>query len=333
MMSPLRRLFDRRPTTAEGWLARMSRSDVDARDQAGLLAWLESDPDHLADYEIAKADYAALSELRGALAVDLARLNGHRWPARRDRRWVLAGGGVMAAAAVAAVLVPTLMASSPYAGAIDYVSAPGQIRDIALADGTTITLDADSAVRVALHDDARRVVLERGAAYFDVAHDAAVPFQVAVADRRVIVTGTRFTTRLRGEKAEVSLLEGRVAIGAGDVRSRGALDRAQVLQPGDRARFTPFSVGLHVAKTDVELETAWRQRRLVFHDATLAEVVAEAGRYADRPLVIADPRLARMRVTAVLPLEGQGALVDRMAALLPIRVETGPDGQALIRAE
>jgi transmembrane sensor len=156
---------------------------------------------------------------------------------------------------------------------------------------------------------------------------------VAVADRRVIVTGTRFTTRLRGEQAEVSLLEGRVAIGARDVRSRGALDRAQVLQPGDRARFTPFSVGLHVAKTDVELETAWRQRRLIFRDATLAEVVAEAGRYADRPLVIADPRLARMRVTAVLPLEGQGALVDRMAALLPIRVQTGPGGQALIRAE
>ncbi|MBU2417468.1 MAG: FecR/PupR family sigma factor regulator, partial [Alphaproteobacteria bacterium] len=55
MMDRLTALFDRRPRTAEDWLARMSRPDVDARDQADLMDWLDADPAHLDHYEAAKA--------------------------------------------------------------------------------------------------------------------------------------------------------------------------------------------------------------------------------------------------------------------------------------
>ncbi|MFN3932211.1 MAG: FecR family protein [Brevundimonas sp.] len=333
MMDRLTALFDRRPRTAEDWLARMSRPDVDARDQAAFMDWLDADPAHLDHYEAARADSLALEPLRAAFARDLADIRpwaGRSRGAPRRPAWpVLAGGlATLATAFVAALL---LWPTSPSRGQL-FQSPPTEVLDVELADGSRVTLDADSAIRVALADDVRRVELERGAAYFDVAHADALPFQVTVMEQRVIVTGTRFVTALTDGGGEVSLLEGRVSVGARDAADRDALAGAVGLLPGQRLRLTANGPG-RPEPADLETATAWRKRRLVFRDVPLSEVVATAGRYADRPLVIADGRLNRSRVTAVLPLSGEGTLVQRMDELLPISVEDTPDGRTLIRAE
>ena len=332
MLERLHTLLAGRPRTAETWLARMARPGAGARDQAGLKAWMEADPDHLRQYEQAKADQAALEPLRDAFAADLAALR--RTPRRTvGRRPVLAGGLTiaLATAAIAAVALVPMLRAGPQARL--YESAPGRITDIVLEDGSRVTLDAGSAIRVALGQDARRATLERGAAYFEVAHNAARPFQVAVGDRRVIVTGTRFVTALTGDGAQVSLLQGRVAVGARDVRDKAALAGAVMLSPGQRADFKPGRPGIQKTSADVETATAWRKHRLVFQDAPLSSVIAAASRYSDHPLVLADPSLGRTRVTVLLPLDGPGALEDRLAALLPIRIEQAPDGRKLIHAE
>lgn len=331
MLHRLTALIASRPKTAEAWLARMGRPDAGARDHAAFLAWLEADPDHLRQYEEAKAAQAALAGLRDVFGVELARLrqrDGRR--SIQPRRLALAGGLAMAAVAGAVVLKPMLRAGPE--GRL-YESAPGRIVDVTLDDGSRVTLDSGSAIRVALAGDARRLTLERGGAYFEVAHDADHPFQVSVADRRVIVTGTRFATTLTGDGAEVFVLQGRVVVGRRDAAQKGALDGGLALAPGERAAFRPGEPEIHKTRADVEAATAWRRRRLVFHEAPLSDVIAAAARYSDAPLVAADPALDRIRVTTVLPLEGEGLLSDRMAALLPIRTERTSDGRILIRAE
>jgi transmembrane sensor len=332
MLGRLTAMFATRPKTAEDWLARMGRPGAGARDEAAFLAWLQADTAHLRQYEQAKVDLDALEGLRGAFAMDLARLGPRERRSQAPRRWALAGGlaATAAAAVVALVLAPTLRAGPE---SRLYESAPGRIVDVTLEDGSRMTLDAGSAVRVALTEDVRRVTLERGGAYFEVAHDAAHPFQVSVGDRRVIVTGTRFATTLTGDGAQVSLLHGRVAVGRRDAAEGGALDGALTLSPGERAVFRPGQPGIVKARADVESATAWRRRRLVFRDAPLSDVIIAASRYSDAPLVVADPDLMQVRVTAVLPLEGEGALADRIAVLLPVRTERTADGRVLIRAE
>lgn len=328
MLERLNILIAARPRTAEAWLARMARPGAGAREQAGLMAWLEADPDHLRQYEQAKADQAALEPLRSAFAGDLAALR--RSERKSMTRRPLLASGLAVAAVAAVVLVPMLKGAEQ--GRL-YEAAPGRITDIALDDGSRVTLDAGSAIRVNLGEDARRATLERGAAYFEVAHNTARPFQVAVGDRRVIVTGTRFVTALTGDGAQISLLQGRVAVGTRDATAKDALDGALMLSPGERADFQPGKPGIRKMAADVEMATAWRTRRLVFQDAPLSAVVAAVARYSDHPLVLADPALGRTRVTVVLPLEGEDALEDRMAALLPIRIVPDRDGRRLIRAE
>lgn len=329
MIQSLAALFDRRPRTAEGWLARMGRPRVGTRDQANFLAWLEEDHDHLRQYETAKADHAALSVLRGAFDADLAQLKAGK-VRTEPRRWLVAGGLALAAVAGVALLAPRLASDGPRV--VTYDSAPGRITDVVLSDGSRVTLDAGSTIQVAMTDDARRVTLTRGAAFFDVAHEADHPFQVALADRRVIVTGTRFEAALREGGGEVSLLDGRVVLGLRDVGARRALDGATRLNPGDRAVFKTGEADV-LERVDVEMATAWRKRRLVFHDAPLSEVLIAASRYSDRPLIAADDRLAQVRVTAVLPLEGEGGLVERMDALLPIAMEPTAGGAVRVRVD
>lgn len=329
MMNRLAALFDRQPRTAEGWLVRMGRPRVGARTQQAFLDWLEEDAGNLRRYESAKADMAAVATLRGVLEGELARVRRER-KADGSRRWVMAGG--LVAAGVAAVVVFSSGVLVPVQTQM-FEGEAGRITDVVLADGSRVTLDAGAAVEVALADDFRRVRLVRGAAFFDVAHDQGRPFQVAVADRRVIVTGTRFEAALDHERAEVSLLEGRVSVGFRDVGARRALAEATRLEPGQRLSFTSGRKDERLERLDVERATAWRNRKLVFRDAPLSEVISAASRYADGTLIVADERLDRVRVTAVLPLEGRGDLVERMDNLLPISVERLPDGGARIHAD
>lgn len=336
MMDRLTALFDRRPETAADWLARMSRPDVDARDQTAFMNWLEAEPDHLRQYEAAKADSAALEPLRSMFAGDLLRLGATSSGAgARARGWpglsIIAGGLLAATVAVAVLAWPMLRPAAPAGGRL-YQSAPAQILDVTLGDGSRVTLDADSAIRVSLSDDVRRVEMERGAAYFEVAHRVDHPFQVGLAGRQVIVTGTRFVTSLGRTGGEVSLLEGQVAVGDRDAAEPNALAGAVRLSPGEKLELKPGGASRPVT-ADLDAATAWRNRRLVFRDAPLSEVVVAASRYADRPLVVADARLARTRVTAVLPLSGEDTLTERMDRLLPISVEETSDGRALIRVE
>lgn len=331
MLDRLSTLFAERPQSAEAWLVRLGRPEVRAADQAAFQAWLESDSDHLRQYERAKALQAELGSLRGDFALDLARLRRKEpRPANTSRRLLLAGG--LAAAGLAAVIaLPPLLAPTPETRL--YESAPGQILDVTLEDGSRATLDAGSAISVAIADEVRRVTLQRGAAYFDVAHDADHPFQVSVADRQVIVTGTRFVTTLTADTAEISVLQGQVVVGRRDAAQPHALDGALPVAPGERAVFRAGAPDVRKVRTDVEAATAWRQRRLVFQDAPLSQVIVAAARYSDRPLVVSDPALDQIRVTVVLPLEGEGPIAERMAALLPIETAQARDGRILVRAQ
>lgn len=319
------------PRSAEAWLARMGRGRLRGHEEAAFHAWLEADPAHLPQYESLKALQVQLEDVRGGFEDDLARWR--RQPAQAPplmgRRGLV--GGLAAAGLVAVVVTAPLWSDGR--GPRLYESLPGQILDVALEDGTQVTLDADSAIDVHLSRGVRQVSLHRGAAYFDVVHDGARPFQVAVGDRQVIVVGTRFVTSLRGDGAEISVLQGRVLVSRPDPGRADTHRGAASLTVGDTAQFRVGDADLVTARADVEAHTAWRRRRLVFRNATLAEVVSAAARYSERPLVAADPRLNEITVTAVLPLDGEGELAQRMASLLPIRVTRDAEGRVLVRAE
>jgi transmembrane sensor len=79
----------------------------------------------------------------------------------------------------------------------DYTSAE-QVRQVTLADGSQLTLDAGTAIGVDFDQGERRVRLLRGAAFFQVTHTGA-PFLVDANGGQVRVLGTQFEVREQGE--------------------------------------------------------------------------------------------------------------------------------------
>jgi transmembrane sensor len=326
MLDRFASLFERRPRSAEDWVVRLGRPAVSSATLAAFEAWLSTDPKNLADYQGAKALLRDTRDLRAEFIGDLNLIPPT--PVTPRRRSAAAGwtpaalaGGLVAAALVLAV-APTLWTrwADPLAGATTYTTAVGEIRDVALADGSVVTLDTATILRAKIDGRVRRLSLDKGGAYFAVAHDKVHPFQVALADREIVVTGTHFATSLRDGRARVELLEGSVEV----ARPRASTQPVR-LTPGDRVSYQVGGSILREARIDPASAVAWRQRRLVFQDAALSEVLAELGRYTDARIRLADPALGRKRVTAMLPLEGPGSVIDRAAKVLPVMLNrTGP---------
>jgi transmembrane sensor len=327
MFDRLPRLFDPTPHTVEAWLVRMGRPEVSARDLKAFEAWLDADPARLADYQALKTTRREARTLKATLTGELAAIPARPRKATPRSRNLLIGGPILAAlcVAVAGVALWPRLAPDPMTGATTYAAATGEIRDVVLADGSHVTLDTGSTIRVAMANDARRVVLDRGQAYFEVQHDTARPFRVGVGDRQVVVTGTRFVTTLSGDAASVALLQGSVSLtfGAGQTLK---------MKPGDGVSYRVNETGQSWRQVDPVETAPWRERRLVFRDAPVSEVVAQLSRYTPVRLV-ADPALAKVRVTAVFPLDGQDSVVERIDRLLPVAITASGPQTVTVRPE
>lgn len=325
MLDRLATLFEAKPRSAEDWVVRLGRPDAPRSTLAAFERWLAADPRNLADYQDAKGLLRDTRDLRAELVGELNLIPPAPVAARRPKKtgWTpvaLAGGLVATVLAVA--IAPTLVTRprDPLAGAATYTTAVGEIRDVTLADGSVVTLDTATTLRARVDGKVRRLALDKGGAYFAVAHDKVHPFQVDLADRQVIVTGTHFATSLRDGRARVELLEGSVEVS----QPRHSAEPVRLV-PGDQVTYQAGGAVRREARIDPATAVAWRQRRLVFQDAALSEVLAELGRYTDARIRLADPTLGRQRVTAMLSLDGRGTVIDRAAKVLPVVLKrTGP---------
>lgn len=200
----------------------------------------------------------------------------------------------------------------------DFATDRGERRLIRLSDGSTILLDADSALDQRFSHTERRVTLLRGKAFFDIAHESR-PFIASAAEGEIRDIGTTFDVSIVGDRTAVTLESGKV-----DVSIDGNI-RSIMLEPGQRVRF-----GRHGTEAieNVELDDAlaWRSGRYIFYRARLSDVVAEISRYRRGRIVIANSSLGDELVT------GSFLLVDTDAALSSLQASVGFQITSLTRA-
>jgi transmembrane sensor len=266
------------------WVARRDAAHPAAGDQVAFEAWLGDDPRHLGAYARAEAVFARFDRLRVPQAPE-----SETTPEAVNRRAVLGWFGLAAAAIAGIILVPRAM---PATGQ-DYVSATGELRQIALADGSRMTLGTDSAATVTLADGDRRVLLLRGSALFDVAPDKRRPFTVQAGPVRVTALGTSFSVLRDGAGGRLVVREGRVAVvQAGNPQSYRAAAGARAVWTGTGSvRLTALT------QPELRRELAWTQGMLAFEGESLAQAAAAFARYSRLRIIIDDPALARRKVT------------------------------------
>ncbi len=318
---------------AIAWLVRLQGEAVTERDWLDFDAWLTASPDHAQAYDaVLTFDHRLIADSRleaepvGA-SVD-APLAAKVVPLRPARRvWIWSVGAAIAAGFVAgAVLVP----SKGLIGGREttYVTGVGERRTIALEDGSRIDMNSASRVTVRFERHARRIEMGDAQVFFDVAKDPARPFLISAGDTQVRVVGTRFDVRRRDGQVAVNVQRGLV-----EVRPHLSAGAAPFrLRPGQGLSHQEGQAAdARLSTVAVDEVAGWRQGRLIYRDQPLSQIAGDMNRLFPRPVKLGDAEAANMRLSGVLIVDEQDAMVDRLSHLLPVRTTTTKDA-IVIRA-
>jgi transmembrane sensor len=230
-------------------------------------------------------------------------------------RWTLASAGLALAATLAAVLLIDPDAHS-------YTTEVGELRHVTLADGSALTLDSVSRIKVDLDPHLRDVKFSSGRALFRVAHDPARPFRVVAGAITITDIGTVFELSSTAEGVSVMVSEGEVEITAPSGLMR--------LRAGQRASFVQGRVVApqQLSVTDMERELAWSSGRFELDGDTLASAISEMNRHNQRQIQLADPSLGREKLYGAFRFDDPDGFAR--AAALGLGARAHGDGESIV---
>lgn len=308
---------------AARWLIEFRTDEPDAAARDKFAAWLRASPENVGEYlelaalweeggqrpPLSQTDVEELIQLAragGADVLDLPSVEASASAARAtprvtSRRYLLAAALTVIAIG-GSVTVWLLENRDPV-----YTTELGEQRTLALADGSTVELNALSTVRVHLTKAERRVDLIRGQALFRVVHDVVRPFLVRSGAVDVRDLGTEFDVTRSASGTTVTVVEGRVAVlpaepqpGAGSTPAEPVVE----VSAGEQVTVAQSSVPKAAPrphKANLAAATAWTQQQLVFESTPLAEAADEFNRFNVRQLRVEGAALADFHVSGTFP--------------------------------
>jgi ferric-dicitrate binding protein FerR (iron transport regulator) len=204
-----------------------------------------------------------------------------------------------------------------------YTTAYGEVKTFWLADGSRVTLNAHSSLRVPRFGFGRRSrnVFLRGEAEFLVKHTPDHQrFLVRTPDSvQVEVLGTEFIVNTRPRGTKVVLTRGKVRL----TTLRRADAPPTAMKPGDIVRVdTTGKVSVQSSQPPA-VHAAWKEHRFVFDNTSLREVAEQIQERFGVRVVLADTALAGRTITGTYKAEDAGELLETLSDLLmDVRVST-----------
>lgn len=320
------------------WCAQLSEGELGEQEWRRFEVWLET-PGHADLFQDATAVWqasGAIGDWPEVIALRTAALT--RFRNANERRWFAASPGRLKwAMGYAAALLLVATATLFWYGnrPRQYETGIGERQVAVLADGSHVSLDAVTAMKVRMKDEGRQVELVEGRAKFDVAKDPLRPFTVAAGDKLIVAVGTSFSVELIGGHVRVVLYEGQVEVRdrSDTARVAGAKARRLVMTPGSELVGAVGSGQLaQVTRPDLSQSLSWEQGLINFDGEPLARAVEQMNRYSAKRIRIADPALGAIRVDGVYRAGDLDAFVEGVAALHPVR-QTAAGGEIVLESK
>jgi transmembrane sensor len=313
-----------------GRLAKLVHTDVDA-----LIDEVSHAPTRRNVIDLRRPGHSADTLAANETGVrEAAAPTGKRRGFRTDR---VRSGIIAGAAAAAALIIGFLVVGRSWLDGLlrttHYTTGTGEQRSVNLRDGSEVQINVRSDLMVRVDASSRDIRLAHGEALFHVAKDPRHPFRVHTPDAVIEAKGTQFDVRVRDGRTVVVLLEGHVAVshpisdGRGFRRSGLAALDAITLDPGQMVTVeSRMDTALRPRRADVAAATAWLQHRLVFDDTPLSQVIEEFNRYSSEQVILDDPSVGDVRITASFAASSAPLFARSVAAAGDLRVTRGPDG-------
>jgi len=337
---------------AARWAVRLEEAQLSADEQGELDAWLAAAPHHPGALIRARAVWLNLGRL-GALAgptpapspasAAASAATTHEAPAATSAAII---HGAAASAAIAheapppqqhgrrlflALAASLAVASLVYLGyrswlspGQEYETGVGEVRRIALEDGSAVTLNSDTRATVLLDRKQRIVRLEHGEGLFEVARDPSRPFLVRTGEVSVRALGTTFAVRTLPDDVTVTVAEGTVEV----ARRESPPQRVTVNEQASVQRRGAVRITAEDEST-LSRQLAWRTGVLSFSGETLAEAVRQVNRYSRRKVTVTDTALAEKPVVGIFRIGDVDAFARAAAGALDAEVHSDDQGISL----
>lgn len=221
-----------------------------------------------------------------------------------------------------------------------YSTAIGERSNITLSDQSVVDLNTDTEIRTLFTENERRIIMVRGQALFNVAHDSDRPFSVLASGQVITALGTEFEVRLDQGEVSVTLIEGRVTVDELDaathrlglpISADGARETMVELTPGER--FEASNAGPPTISTpDVEKVIDWKDGILSFNGESLEAIVYEMNRYSEQKIIIVDESLKRLPSGGTFKTGVPDGFISAMTYNYPLESETDSEtGEIMLR--
>ncbi|MEM9530089.1 MAG: FecR domain-containing protein [Pseudomonadota bacterium] len=334
---------------AHNWVVTMEALNVSDTDRRRFEQWLDADARHAESYDRAITIREALGRLSFEDIDSDLRIAHQRLGANRERlspprlfqkhKWMAGFGGAIAACALLAVILlrQPAVEDTPASEAnlvANFGSAIGEQKTVALPDGTQASLDDRTELEIAFSDTKRIVAVRSGSVFFDVAKDAQRPFYVTSGSLTAVALGTRFEFQTSEAVHRVGVEEGAVEVRYPLViggRETAAL-ATRSLGPGQAVAASPQDGLGRVEQVPIINIGAWRNDRLVFRAATIAEFAANLNRRSSIPIVLnPSDDFSDLRIDGVFVGGDVERLLLALTEMHPIEIDRSEPSALLVR--
>ncbi|MCF2505236.1 FecR domain-containing protein [Dyadobacter sp. CY107] len=201
-----------------------------------------------------------------------------------------------------------------------YQTAYGEIRKLTLQDGSKVTLNANSTIKLGdnLAENAVREVWLEGEAYFDIAKRNGAKFIVHTPEAEVEVLGTEFNVTTRRRNTKVVLHEGKVKLHAPNVP-------AILMKPGDLATVGDQEKPIQLRVVRPELHDSWKESMCILDDKPVGEIAEMLQDNYGIRITFADTSFLNKRLNGKLSLKSTEDFITNLATILDLEVEKRDD--------
>jgi transmembrane sensor len=331
---------------AARWFLRLQEDDANAQTFLEWQRWLNASPEHRNAYD--EIEQTAL-QLRAPISpplpspeelaeddydgsIPIAQWQQQQRPTRMrsSLRYALAASVALAVSITSFVLYDHYRAQY---SELTYQTAAGERREFELPEGSRVTLDADSFLKVDLTPQQRSLNLARGEGYFRVAKNPNRPFTVRAGGAQVRAVGTAFNVRLAQDRTVVAVTEGKVEVTA-EPALKLNIETAQ-LSSSPHAIKKPVAAGEAISyassgeldllpSADASAATSWLDGRRHYRNEPLRYVLADVRRYTGRQIDITDPAMRDLKFTGTVDIENIDAWLKALTLALPVALTEEP---------
>lgn len=318
---------------AAQWFARLGDETADEAERQRWREWLAAAPEHARAWARVEMIARPFSRLRANAPPACSRqalLEARREPRRQALRLLGVGAMALGGLAVLGAALPRPAQWQVLAVlTADLRTEIGQTRQLELDDGSQLSLNTATRVKLDYNDALRRIVLYDGEILLDSGVDrrnVPRPLVVDTVHGRVTALGTRFSVRSVGGQTQVDVFAGAVRLAPVD----GAA--TVILEAGASGSLTARQAVAQGAAAAAR--EGWTKGLLIADNLPLADFLVELGRYTTVKLE-AEPRISQLRLVGVYRIGKPGRdlplILAALEGSLPLRVATvGGDHLRLI---